>query len=350
MSPLSVENWATKVYTIPCILALNFCTVLYDSGSALADFNTLNRTGPTTTVAIECAGNETSLALCPNQTIAQSPCQYLQIDCQPCQEIDNDNESENGTTPVISNGNNATGGGIRNESTLGNGTNVSDGGVSEDGEHSGEGRNKNNTSTDNKDVEDSVVASGDNKTIDSDGESGSGEHETPNITQEPTSSQPEVSPTIKTQREKMSVEVIVAVTAAVALLLTLSLSAALLLVCVRRKSNTMTTTQVEDSADAGSKSNRKGEKHLDNPTYNGCTEPPACPQAAESNEIHVVNPLYDINPENIPDYAMLECPNYAVPGEVCLPLTPPEWEALESDDSPHNYDYADIPNSQTDGN
>ena len=325
MSPLSAENWATKVYTIPCIQVLNFCTVLYDSGSALADFNTLNRTGPTTTVAIECAGNETSLALCPNQTIAQSPCQYLQIDCQPCQEIDNDNESENGTTPVISNGNNATSGGICNESTLGSGTNVSDDGVSEDGEHSGEGRNKNNTSTDMK-------------------------HETPDITQEPTSSQPEVSPTIKTQREKMSVEVIVAVTAAVALLLTLSLSAALLLVCVRRKSNTMTTTQVEDSADAGSKSNRKGEKHLDNPIYNGCTEPPACPQAAESNEIHVVNPLYDINPEEIPDYAMLECPNYAIPGEVCLPLTPPEWEALESDDSPHNYDYADIPNSQTDGN
>ena len=317
--------------------------VLLYTGPIEPVFSTLHR-GESTNSAIDCRGNETSLASCPILTIVESTCQYLLIDCQETNSEEYDNE----TIPVIIANDNTTGGGIDNETTsAGNDTNVTVGDVSEE---SGTGEGNNNTTT-----TDGSGAEGSETNDDSGNDggdvsaSGSGSDPTVETTHEPTALSPEVAPTIKSRSKLVPVEVLSAVTAAAITLVILTLMAALLLVWVRRKRKRTPTVQVEDYEDIGPTSRgnteKGGEKHLNNPTYNGCSESPDCPQAVDITEHHVVNPLYELNPEGTTDaelYAVLECPNYAVPGEVCLPLTPTDCEA------PHNYDYADIPDSKTD--
>ena len=294
-----------------------------------------------TNLSTECSGNETLLASCPTLAVEDTTCRHLLVDCLNHMETD-----DNTKTPVIINDNSTNDGGIDGGTKVGNESGVDVGDIGEESENgdTGDGEFRDNDS--GGEGGSASSESGEDKNNDRD-VVGSGGDPTTDITEEEATSStpPEVASTTSTRNEELSVAVLSAVAASVVAVLLLTLTSVFLLVYVRRKRKQIATAKVEDSTDphgSGGDSKAGGEKHLDNPTYSGSLE---SPEVADIAEYHVVNPLYDLSQELTETqlYAVLECPNYAIPGEVHSPLSPSNCEPAVEIGSPHNYEYADIP-------
>lgn len=292
-------------------------------------------------------------------TVAEATCQLLLVDCEKIDDSPNtDDGIGNGTDVGNENGAINVGDERGKEEDDDAGGNEEEGGEDKDS----------GTGEDNKDLgndassEGGKAGGGKNNGRDRDVlSSGSGTSPTIDNTEERTSApSPDTLPTT----EGVSVEVFSAVASSVVVVLLLTLTAGFLMVYVRRKRKRIATAQVGDSTDTHQSNGEcmegkgggggKGEKHLDNPTYDGSLESPNCPQVAEITEHNVINPLYDLSTDSAetrlyavlegPDYAVLECPNYAVPSRVCGPTN---CAVVDIDDDCHNYDYADIPDGKT---
>ena len=329
-------------------------------------FSTLHRDYFTSAI-YECSGNETSLASCPTlSTEEEIICQFLLVDCQNGDKM-SDNP-KNSTGDVIDNSDaNKT-----DVISVGDGRdNGEESDSGEDGEGGG-GDKDNGASGDNKDTgrDKTGVSSGGSKADDGSKNSGdvlsSGSGSDPtvdNTEKEKTSLPPEVQPTT-VQIGAVSVAVFSAITASVVVFLLLLFTVVFVLVYMkRRRKRAASSTQVGDSTNTTNQSNPqgecvgekggRGEKHLDNPTYDASLESPHSPQAGQMTEHNVLNPLYDLNSDSTdtrlyavlepPDYAILECPSYSLPDKLSMPST--TTEPVNIDDG-HNYDYADIPDGK----
>jgi hypothetical protein len=329
-SPVCDDDWTLEDATV-------VCRELGHQDPAVVAFDTLQRESYSE-LAVECSGSESSLASCPTLAAPETTCQYLLIHCKDHKETeDEEDEFEDETTPVE----NSTSSGVdSNATTSTNGSSVNDvetGDIDEGGDKdngaSGD-NNDNGTGDDNGGGGDREVPAGGNNSSDP----------TADDTHESTSSPPDV--TSREKEKDLSVGVFSAITGAVVVTLILTTLTTLLLVYMRRRRKQKTTSQVEDVAGPHQSEGASGvgEKHLDNPTYTGSLEASNCPQTADAPEHHVVNPLYDLTVESTETqlYAVLECPNYAIPGEVHVPASPTD-NGLTETDSLHNYDYADIP-------
>ena len=169
------------------------------------------------------------------------------------------------------------------------------------------------------------------------------------------SNNPDITPS--SDDKKLSIVIFSVAAVAVVVVLGFLALTVILLVYVKRKKKRLGTVKTEDGPPSLHQNGvvhvgGKGEKHLDNPTYNTSLEYPA--EAVEQiTEHNVVNPLYNMKTEQTheqPDgvahsYAILECPSYAIPH---APITPTPTDSRSEAVTPenpelHDYDYADTP-------
>ena len=281
-------------------------------------------------VMIECNGTEMTITSCPSQIIhSNTICQLILVHCE-----DSDDKDEE--TPVISSS--------------------GDGDGDSDGDGSGGGGGGGGGGGDGGD------GSGSGGDVDSDNGSGSSSSPPETTTDDDItiSTIDKVKPS-SVDDESIPIDVFVGVAAAILIGIVLIILTTILIVYMKQRNKQITAVWIEDATktqqNIETSSNGKGEKHLDNPTYDESIEnPPECPDDDEV-EHNVVNPLYDMmkteSGEHKTDsqlYAILECPSYAVPGEVIVPTNPAAYETVtdvnhgaDIANNVNEYDYADIP-------
>ena len=325
--------------------------------------------------AFECIGNEDTFGEC-SQTQLETVCQYVVVQCDDREDVDSDDGDDgNYSTSPDDKGNSSNI--VHNDNTIGGNGDNSDGnsgddrdsgedsdgdsGKSGDGKDSGD--NDSGESGDDKDSADNSDGdSGDSEDRDSgdDSEGGNGGDNGDNVEMENSNTTDSESTEEKTpevnQKKKgdgASIGIISGVVAAVLVAIALVLLGAVVLVYRRQKNKHINTTTAEDASELQNGGGRVGEKHLDNPTYNSSLEYPPPPEADEAVEHHVVNPLYDMakesNHQHSAQYAILECPDYAVPDDAHIPTSPSAVTASPTPEVPdvHDYDYADTPSSDS---
>ena len=317
----------------------------------MSGYETLDREGSTTTVS-QCIGNETTLNECPLQYHqSDTICQYVLVQCGEDGDPD-DKDMENSTVhPGDEGGSNATtdigSSGNGSSSDVGDGDGDDGDGDDGDGDDGDDGDGDDGDGDDGDSGGDTNGGDGGDKSESGDGDDGESKSDQDkdgdNIGSGSNNNTTEEEPPSEEEGGMLSVEVFSGVVVAVLVVLILIVLGVIFLVYMKRKNKHVFPKQYVDSEE----NQTKGEKYLDNPTYNSSLKYPPSSQPSQAQEHNLVNPLYDLNSEydNKPEYAVLEGPaNYAVPIDLHVPHLPKPVAANSTAEIPdtHDYDYADI--------
>ena len=316
---------------------------------------------------LQCSGNETTLNECSVQHLSETACYYVLVQCGEGETPSDEGSNSSVVLPGDKEGSNTTtgdtdigGSGNGSSSDVDSGDDDDGDGDDGDGDDSDDGDGGDDDDGDDGDGDDGDSDDGDGDSDDGGGDGGSrseGDDGDDGTSKNDTSSDidsgsnnnrtdTEEIPTLEGVAGMLSIEIFSGVAVAVLLVLILIAMGAIFLLYMKRKNKHIFPTQYIDSE----KRQTKGEKHLDNPTYNSSLKYPPSSQPSEADEHNLVNPLYNMNsePDNKPEYAELEGPaDYAVPIDLHVPHCPvPTNSTADEIPDSHDYDYADIPGSK----
>ena len=155
------------------------------------------------------------------------------------------------------------------------------------------------------------------------------------------------------ERKGLSVGVIAGVVVVVLVSLALVVVGVLILIVVKQRAKQINDTSAEYASELQERG--RGEKHLNNPTYDSSKEHTAAPETDQILERNLYNPLYTVS--DAPNhqshtYAVLDPgdPEYAVPDAVHKPTSTGTSDAALAVASPgapekHEYEYVETPST-----
>ena len=314
----------------------------------------LNRTTFTkNATVIECGSEAEALEDCSVQPRKNTACQYALVQCGL--EEDPQDESPGKDGPDSTEPNNNGG----DENVNDDNSNITDpnnnGGSDASDESMDEGVNVDNTGDDESDEDDSDESMDEGVNVDNTGDDESDDSDESDESMDEGDSDDSMDEGANVDnaggdaRKGLSVGVIAGVVVVVLVSLALVVVGVLILIVVKQRAKQINDTSAEYASELQERG--RGEKHLNNPTYDSSKEHTAAPETDQILERNLYNPLYTVS--DAPNhqshtYAVLDPgdPEYAVPDAVHKPTSTGTSDAALAVASPgapekHEYEYVE---------